>query len=207
MFPPGYPCLVFKINSTNSSSSGAHRHDNLITGEMWDYAYQQVKVYWWCYWLAVFKWLSKQTNTNGITLTNHNRSKHHDEPIRIVKCSKKGAHKVWLVLVLLLVGSKASWGFLSYYSHLKIALINFAVIGNSLIMCTTFSLLFNSFVRHLWMNLGRPYVLYMFSSGTDSSWGNVQSLKYLGGMHIKAFKLAILMTSQMSLSPWYDDSS
>ena len=57
------------------------------------------------------------------------------------------------------------------------------------------------------MNLGRPYVLYMYGSGTDSSWGNVQSLKYLGGMYIKAFKLATLMTSQMSLSPWYDDSS
>ena len=26
---------------------------------------------------------------NGITLTNHNRSKHHDEPIRIVKCTAK----------------------------------------------------------------------------------------------------------------------
>lgn len=58
----------------------------------------------------------KKTNAKVITLTNHNMSKHYDEPIQIpsnltVTCTrhqKNCVYKVQLVLLLLLIGRSAA---------------------------------------------------------------------------------------------------
>ena len=58
------------------------------------------------------------THTKLITLTNHNRNKQRDEPIRIpssylrslLKAWEKSAHKMRLVLVLVLIGWKMARG-------------------------------------------------------------------------------------------------
>ena len=81
-----------------------------------------------CGWYEVIERFSndcRKINTKVITLTNHNRSKQRDEPIRIslqlpTTCSKRGkkrAYKMRLVLVLVLVlllnGTKTGATFLS----------------------------------------------------------------------------------------------
>ena len=80
--------------------------------------------------LEQFSYEYRKTNAKLITPTNHNRSRQHNECIRIpsnlpVTCSRRGkdhAYKLRLVLVLLIIGWKTDAIFLSQSLRAAIAI-------------------------------------------------------------------------------------